>query len=263
MSNIWIVDAFTDEPYKGNPAGVMILKDFFEDARCQAIAAEINLSETAFVKPLNNNHFHIRWFTPKVEVKLCGHATLAPAHILYEEGIVKKGETILFDSLSGKLQVTQENDGLQLDFPLQKTGPVLDTDKFEKALGLRREIVNVVKAYDDIIVELDTEDHVRKYSPDFNSLFFLEARGIIVTARGKEFDFTSRFFAPRVGVNEDPVTGSAHCKLAHYWGEKLGKKEMIAYQTSERGGKICIKVVQDRVLLKGKAVTMMAGDWRV
>lgn len=261
MSKIWIVDAFTDEPYKGNPAGVMLVEDFFEDTICQQIAAELNLSETAFVKPLKANHFHIRWFTPKVEVKLCGHATLAPAHILYEERIVKKDAPIHFDSLSGRLQVTQESDGLQLDFPLQKTGPSLDKAKFEKMLESSG-IINVAQAYDDIIIELETEQSVRKFLPDFHSLSRIEARGVIMTARGQEFDFISRFFAPRVGVNEDPVTGSAHCKLAHYWGEKLGKREMIAYQASERGGKIHIKVVNDRVFLKGKAVTIMAGYWK-
>lgn len=262
MPKIWIVDAFTDEPYKGNPAGVMLVEEFFEDARCQAIAAELNLSETAFIKPLKENHFHIRWFTPTVEIKLCGHATLAPAHILYEEKIVKKNEPILFDSLSGRLQVTYENDGLQLNFPLQKTGPTLDKNDFEKTLGLTDKIINVVKAYDDVIVELDAEESVQNFLPNFAALILIEARGIILSAKGKEFDFVSRFFAPRVGINEDPVTGSAHCKLAHYWSEKLGKQKMVAYQASERGGKIYIKVVQDRVFLKGKAVTMMAGNWK-
>ncbi|MBS0289028.1 MAG: PhzF family phenazine biosynthesis isomerase [Proteobacteria bacterium] len=213
-------------------------------------------------KAFKGQPLHIRWFTPKVEVNLCGHATLASAHILYEERIVKKDETIIFDSLSGKLAVTQENNYLQLDFPLQETGPLLNKHDFETSLRLKSEIINVVKASDEIIVELETEEMVRRFLPNFDLLSLIEAQAIILTARGKKFDFVSRCFAPREGINEDPVTGSAHCKLAHYWGEKLGKKEMIAYQASERGGEIQIKIAKDRVLLKGKAVTTMAGDWK-
>lgn len=262
MSKIWMVDAFTAEAYKGNPAAVMLVDHFFEDSRCQAIATEMNLSETAFVKPLKDNHFHIRWFTPKVEVKLCGHATLAAAHILYEENIANRHQPIVFDSLSGKLVVSQENQYLQMDFPLQETGPELNKQVFEANLGLSREIKCIVKAGDDIIVELDTEEAVRTYVPNFDSLCAIDALTVIITARGKTFDFVSRCFAPREGINEDPVTGSCHCLLAHYWRKQLDKNEMNAYQASARGGEIGIHIVKDRVLLIGKAVTMMAGVWR-
>lgn len=262
MTKIWIVDAFADKPFKGNPAAVMILDEFYADDRLLDIAAEMNLSETAFVKPLKDNLFHIRWLTPTVEIKLCGHATLAPAHILFEEGIVKN-QPILFDSLSGRLQVTQEVDGLQLDFPLQNVEKTLDKAPFEKVLGLKNEIIQVVKAYDDIIVELDSEETVKTFVPNFALISTINARAIIITARSQHYDFVSRFFGPRVGINEDPVTGSSHCKLAHYWSQKLDKTTMRAYQASKRGGKIDLKVVGDRVYLKGTAVTILAGELNV
>lgn len=260
MPKIWIVDAFASKPFTGNPAAVMILDEFYDDKRLLDIAAEMNLSETAFVKPIKDNLFHIRWFTPTVEIKLCGHATLAPAHILFETGIVKN-QPILFDSLSGRLQVTQEADGLQLDFPLQKTGETLARAPFEKALRLQDEIINVVQAYDDIIVEVDSEETVYNFQPDFALIATIEARAIIITAGSNRYDFVSRFFGPRVGINEDPVTGSSHCKLAHYWSQKLGKNTLHAYQASKRGGLIDLKVVDDRVYLKGTAVTILAGEF--
>lgn len=262
MNDIWIVDAFTQEPYKGNPAAVMIVADFFSDTMCQSIAAEMNLSETAFVKVLDNNRFHIRWFTPTVEVKLCGHATLAAAHILYQNQYATV-DHIALDSLSGPLKVQRLENALVLDFPLQKTGKTLDPTLFEKALKLREPVVEVVEAYDDIIVVLENESSVANLEPDFVALAAVEARGIIVTAASQKYDFVSRFFAPRVGVNEDPVTGSAHCKLADYWSVKLGKHNLCAYQASARGGKIDLEIVKDRVLLKGNAVTVMKGQWQI
>lgn len=269
---IWVVDAFTDTPFKGNPAAVIVVRDFPSEEDCQNIAAEMNLSETAFIKPLppsqNNsnptfpsNHFHLRWFTPKVEVKLCGHATLASAHILFQEDLVK-GDTITFESLSGPLFVRKENDCIVLDFPLQKISHTLPKEFFKDLFTTN--IVNCVQAYDDVIVELQNEDEVRKINLDPLKIKEIDCRGLIVTARGKgPYDFVSRFFAPRVGVNEDPVTGSAHCKLADYWQQKLGKKEFKAYQASQRGGTINITVQEDRILLKGKAITVMEGFWRI
>lgn len=259
MRKIWIVDAFTDQPYKGNPAGVMIVEDFPEDM--PEIAAELNLSETAFVKPLGHNHFHLRWLTPKVEVKLCGHATLAAAHILFQEKVVD-GRKIKFDSLSGELLVVQEGDGLTLNFPLQKTSDFLEITPFIDALQINS-IEEVLQALDDVIVVLKSEEDLRAIAPDFEKLKQVDARGIIVTAPSNSYDFVSRFFAPRVGVNEDPVTGSAHCKLADYWSRRLGKNDLSAYQLSQRGGKINIRLQGDRVLLKGKAVTNMEGKWLV
>lgn len=259
MRKIWIVDAFTDQPYKGNPAGVMIVEDFPEDM--QEIAAELNLSETAFVKPLGPNHFHLKWLTPKVEVKLCGHATLATAHILFQEKIAD-GCEIKFDSLSGELLVVREGDGLVLNFPLQKTSDSLEVAPFIEALQIDS-IEEVLQAFDDVIVVLKSEEDLRLIAPDFEKLKQVDARGIIVTAPSNSYDFVSRFFAPRVGVNEDPVTGSAHCKLTDYWSRRLSKNDLNAYQLSQRGGRINVRLQGDRVLLKGNAMTIMEGKWFV
>jgi len=251
LMKLWIVDAFATKPYTGNPAAVTIVESFPDEA--QKIAAEMNLSETAFVKPLGQGHFHIRWFTPKVEVKLCGHATLASAHILHQEYGLKE---VVFESLSGPLRVTCQEELYTLDFPLQKTGRTIDIPLFKNR-------VIAVDALDDVIIELASEAEVRQFVPNPAELLQIECRGIIITARGSgSYDFVSRFFGPRVGVNEDPVTGSAHCKLAHYWQQKLGKSEFLAYQASERGGEIAIAVRGDRVYLSGRAVTVLEGMWR-
>lgn len=264
MTKIWTVDSFTNQPYKGNPAGVMIVKDFPEDSICQIIAAEMNLSETAFIKPLQENHFHLRWFTPTTEVKLCGHATLAAAHILFEQKLVKD-KIIEFDSLSGKLFVCREEDALSMDFPLQETGPDLDPKSFEETLSLPSgSILNAVQAYDDVILEMKSPKMLKELTLDTALVMKIDCRGLIITAKSNmPYDFISRFFAPRVGVPEDPVTGSAHCKLAHYWSKKLGKQNFFAYQASRRGGEISIQVSGDRVSLKGQAVTILEGEWKV
>ena len=257
---IWIVDAFASSPYTGNPAAVTIVEHFPPDPICEQIAAEMNLSETAFIKPLGPNHFHLRWFTPKVEVKLCGHATLASSHILYQEKLITASE-ILFDSLSGPLKVRITDSDYTLDFPLQKTGSEVNSTLIADCFG---DIVRAVEAYDDLIIEVESEALLRSYKPDIAKLMKIECRGIIMTTKGTgHYDFFSRFFAPKVGVNEDPVTGSAHCKLAHYWQQKLHKSDFLAYQTSSRGGEIKLSIAGDRVHLSGQAVTILKGDWQV
>lgn len=259
---IWTVDAFTKVPFAGNPAAVTIVEDFPTDERCLQISAELNLSETAFLKTLGEDHFHIRWFTPKVEVKLCGHATLAASHILFEEGLVTS-DAITFDSLSGPLHVEKEDSDIILDFPLQKTGEPLLLSHFEKLFSLNA-IVNAVSANDDVIVELADEDLVRMLELDPAIVMSTDHRGLIVTAKGKSsFDFVSRVFAPHEGINEDPVTGSAHCKLADYWQQKLNKSEFLAYQASPRSGILRVKIMGDRVHLRGQAVTILEGTLRI
>lgn len=259
---IWTVDAFTDKPFAGNPAAVTIVEDFPTDDRCQKLAAEMNLSETAFLKPLGTDHFHIRWFTPEVEIKLCGHATLASAHLLFEEKRIK-GNTITFDSLSGPLFVKKEGTDIVLDFPLQRTGEALPLHPFEEMFA-QDTILNVVQAYDDVIVELKDETLVRKLSLDPIKVKNIECRALIVTAKGNApYDFVSRMFAHRVGINEDPVCGSAHCKLPDYWQKKLKKTTFLAYQASSRGGVLDVSIFGDRVHLKGQAITIMEGKLRV
>lgn len=258
---IWIVDAFASKPYTGNPAAVMVVPEFPEDAVCQKIAQEINLSETAFVKSLPDGTFHIRWFTPTTEVKLCGHATLASAHILFQEKLVS-GNGVNLTCLSGPLSVTRDAEFLTLNFPLQQTGASLPIEPFKEQICLHDSVVAVVQAYDDVIVELETPESVRQLVLDESNVLKVDCRGLIVTAKGDgPYDFISRFFAPRVGVNEDPVTGSAHCKLAHYWQKKLNKDAFFAYQASTRGGEIRINIDHDRVLLTGQAITIMQGNW--
>ncbi|MDI9634407.1 PhzF family phenazine biosynthesis protein [Geitlerinema splendidum] len=259
---IWTVDAFTDKPFTGNPAAVTIVDTIPSDELCQKIAAEMNLSETAFIKPLRPDHFHIRWFTPEVEVKLCGHATLASSHILFKQGIVK-GNQITFNSLSGPLFVTKEGKDIVLDFPLQKTGEVLPLHIFEK-LFKRDVIVNAVKADEEVIVELVDETLVRELKLDPSCIKALDCRTLIVTAKGKPpYDCVSRVYAPREGINEDPVTGSAHCKLADYWQQKLGKSEFLAYQASPRGGILGLQIVGSRVHLRGQAVIILEGTLKI
>lgn len=261
MNKIWIVDAFAYAPFTGNPAAVMIAAEFPENM--QLIAAEMNLSETVFVKPLTCDHFHIRWFTPQIEVALCGHATMAAAHIIFQEGL-HHTQQIVFDSLSGYLQVSKNLDEIVLNFPLQPISQQLDKTYFEAMLNVsENSIEEVVQAHDDVIIVLKNEWAVRNFTPDFTKIKAIEARGVIITASSVEYDFVSRFFGPRVGVNEDPVTGSAHCKLADYWAKRLLKNHLRAYQASQRGGILHLEVTHDRVLIKGKAITIMQGQWLV
>lgn len=255
---IWTVNAFTDQPFAGNPAAVLIVEDFPHDDVCQKLAAEVNLPIMSFLKPLGANHFHIRWFTPGTESRLCGHGTLAASHVLFQTGVVKE-TSINFDSFSGPLFVQREHHEIRLDFPLQKTGNILPAhlvkDLFEEGF------VQVVQAYDGVIVELSDESFVRKLALDFAKVKEVDCRSFIVTAKGNlPYDFVSRVFLPKLGVNEDPVCGSAHCKLADYWQKKLGKTQFLAYQASARGGVLDLRVLGDRVHLKGKAVTIMEGQ---
>lgn len=253
---IWTVDAFTDQPFRGNPAAVTIVKDFPKDEICLAIASEMNLSETAFIKPLAEDYYQIRWFTPVTEVRLCGHATLASAHLLFSEGFIK-GERISFESLSGLLNVTKEEKGrYTLNFPLQPIDKPLPLDRFKAIFGPT--VLNAVQAFDDVLVELDDVQSLRRSAYDLSKIATIEARGVTLTAAGDQgYDFVSRFFAPRIGVPEDPVTGSAHCKLADYWQKKLGKSTFRAFQASKRGGEIEISIRDKRVLLTGSAKTIL------
>ncbi len=260
---IWTVDAFTNKPFQGNPAGVVIVDGFPSDQELQSIANEIHLSETAFLKKLGPDSYHLRWFTPAVEVKLCGHATLAAAHILFEQNLIQ-GDYITFETLSGFLTVTQGSRCLVMDFPLQPVTHELPLTSLHTIFG--HNIIHAAHALDDYIIEFDTEEAVRKFKPDFTKIAALPCRGVIITAKAKPpYDFISRFFGPNVGVNEDPVTGSAHCKLADYWQKKLNKTEFNAYQASARGGEMQLSIQKDplndlpRVKIKGQARTMLTG----
>jgi PhzF family phenazine biosynthesis protein len=253
--NIYQVDAFAENLFEGNPAAVIPNAEGLNEEMMQKIAAENNLSETAFIT-VKDDMLKIRWFTPASEVDLCGHATLASAHVLFNhEGFA--GDTIEFTSKSGILKVSKNRDMLELDFPATYFEKTEISPLIEKALGVAP---LEVYAADDYMAVFESEKQIRDMKPDFKVLNELDIRGLIVTAKGENYDFVSRFFAPQVGIDEDPVTGSAHCMLTPYWSDKLGKKELSAMQISERGGKLkCVKE-GERIKISGKAVTYMVGE---
>ncbi len=258
---IYQVDAFTRDLFSGNPAAVCLLDGEYSDGWMQALAAEMNLSESAFVTQRNDsNEFGLRWFTPTVEVDLCGHATLAAAHVLWEERRVSRDQVIFFHTHSGLLKVAKRGELIELDFPLDPVSEVTPPQGMEEALGLCA--VYVGKGGDDYLVAVETEQVVRELSPDFLQLAKIPARGFCVTAPSGEegSDFVSRFFAPGVGIDEDPVTGSAHCMLAPYWASVLGKQHFTARQISPRGGVVTVAVRGARVMLSGQAAMVWKGQ---
>lgn len=249
------IDAFASRVFEGNPAAVCPLEHWLDDSVMQLIAAENNLFETAFFVPTKNG-FHLRWFTPVAEVKLCGHATLATAHVLFNlHGYAK--QSITFETLSGDLMVTRNHGLLAMDFPAQPATPCKAPDALIAGLGKRP---LEVLAADDYVAVFDNEDDVLALMPDLSQLQLLDLRGVCVTAPGRNVDFVSRFFAPKYGIAEDPVTGSAHCELAPYWAARLGKQNLHARQISKRGGYIHCQLNGDRVVLSGCAVTFMEAE---
>jgi len=256
---IFQVDAFTDKAFAGNPAAVCILTEPRDDAWMQDLAREMNLSETAFVSRQEDG-FNLRWFTPSVEVVLCGHATLASAHILWEIGFVSPEEPVRFHTLSGLLTAERKGDWIELNFPATPDQPAKAPPGLEEALGLTPKYTG--KSKFDYLFEVETEDFVRNLKPDFKLLKTIQVRGVMVTSRAASsgYDFVSRFFAPGSGIDEDPVTGSAHCCLGPFWSQRLGKDELIAYQASRRGGTVRVRVSGERVYLSGQAITILCGE---
>jgi PhzF family phenazine biosynthesis protein len=251
------VDAFTDKIFGGNPAAVCVLEDWLPDELMQSIAAENNLSETAFVVP-KGNEFEIRWFSPPVEVDLCGHATLASAFVLYELLNYQQDEILFKSRKSGYLKVVKENELLVLDFPADELKPQDALPEMVKGLGI--EPKEVYKGRFDYLAILNTEEDIQNLQPDFTALTQLASRGIIVSAPGNEMDFVSRFFAPQTGIPEDPVTGSAHTSLIPYWAGRLGKKELRARQISSRIGDLWCQHLGERVKIGGKARLYMVAE---
>jgi PhzF family phenazine biosynthesis protein len=251
------VDAFTDTAFKGNPAAVCILDRERDAAWMQDVATEMNLSETAFLLH-HADGFGLRWFTPSVEVALCGHATLASAHALWEERVLETDAR--FHTLSGLLTATRAADLIELDFPAKAEEKAEAPALLLESLGAKPTYVG--RNQFDYLIEVETEDELRALNPDHARLRTIPVRGVIVTSRSSDprFDFVSRFFAPGSGVDEDPVTGSAHCALTPYWAKKLGKTEMTAYQASARGGVVHVRLAGDRVKLGGRAVTILRGE---
>ncbi|MBP6715235.1 MAG: PhzF family phenazine biosynthesis protein [Acidobacteria bacterium] len=256
------VDAFTSAPFRGNPAAVVWLESPRPDAWMQQVAAEMNLSETAFIEPRDDG-FGLRWFTPVAEVNLCGHATLASAHALYETGRLAMTDVARFHTRSGVLTAKHDGQWIELNFPVVAPEPVDAPAGLIESLGVAAAAVRYVgRGGTDYLVELDTEATVRGLQPDFVALAAVECRGVTVTAASGDgaCDFVSRFFAPKVGINEDPVTGSAHCRLVPYWSARIGRVEMLAHQVSARGGVLLVKLDGDRVRMAGQAVTVLRGE---
>lgn len=253
------VDAFTDTPFSGNPAAVCILPAQVDEGWMQRVAAEMNLSETAFVVKQEDG-YGLRWFTPVSEVDLCGHATLASAHVLWEKGHLDSDETVIFHTKSGVLTCEQKEEWIEMNFPINRESPAAPPDALVEGLGLMPRYAG--KTEFDYLLEADSEAAIRDLAPDFQLLKTVPMRGCIVTARSDntEYDFISRFFAPGLGVNEDPVTGSAHCCLGPFWAKRLKKEELTAYQASTRGGVVRMRTLGDRIVLGGKAVTVMEGE---
>jgi PhzF family phenazine biosynthesis protein len=254
------VDAFTATPFAGNPAAVCVLPEPGDADWMQRVACEMNLAETAFLVPQNDG-YNLRWFTPAIEVDLCGHATLASAHVLWEEGYLSAGETARFHTRSGLLMATRDGGWINLDFPATPALPLEAPAGLFEALGLSS-AVWTGKTQWDYLVEVDSEATVRALTPDFGKLAQIPMRGVIVTSRSvtPQYDFVSRFFGPAVGINEDPVTGSAHSALTPYWADKLGKQEMLAFQASTRGGVLRVRLAGERVIIGGQAVTTLRGE---
>jgi predicted PhzF superfamily epimerase YddE/YHI9 len=259
--DLYQVDAFTDRAFAGNPAAVCLLPAPRPAEWMQSVAREMNLSETAFLVPREARDFDLRWFTPAVEVELCGHATLASAHVLWETGRLGPAETARFYTLSGLLTAERRAGDIELDFPAKPVDEVAPPAGLLEAFeGVTPRFVG--KSRFDYLLELETEDLVRRAAPDCARLRTLPVRGVIITAAGDNspYDFVSRFFAPGAGVDEDAVTGSAHCTLGPYWSERLGKSTFRAFQASARGGELRVEVVGDRVKLGGRAVTVLRGE---
>lgn len=256
---LYQVDAFTDKLFSGNPAAVCPLKEWLPDTTMQNIAMENNLAETAFYIPENNN-YHIRWFTPTVEVDLCGHATLASAHVLFNHENVQ-GNEVLFRSRSGELKVTRQDKFLTLDFPTDTIKEIVSYPELNGCFNSKP--TRVFRGKTDYMLVFASEQQIRDIRPDLHKIAGLPARGVIVTAKGNDVDFVSRFFAPQSGINEDPVTGSAHTSLIPFWHQALDKMEMTALQLSSRTGFLKCTYAGDRVMISGQACTYLVGELEV
>ena len=255
----FVVDAFTDRPFAGNPAGVVFLEKWKDNEWLQNVAMEMNLSETAFLAA-NDNGFDLRWFTPKAEVDLCGHATLASAVILAELGRLADRSRVTFATKSGALTIERYGSLFLMNFPALTAAPCQAPPGLLESLG--EKALYIGRSKFDFLIEFESENMIRSIAPNFNALANVKCRGVVVTARSdnRQFDFVSRFFAPAVGINEDPVTGSAHCILGPYWSSRLGKSKMVGFQASSRGGVVDVELRGERVVLGGRGVVFARGN---
>jgi PhzF family phenazine biosynthesis protein len=258
MSTLWIADAFTTTPQSGNPAGVCIFDEFPADDWMQEVASKLGFSNSAFLKKLGPNHYHIRWFTPHSEAPICGHATVCAMHILITEKMVPSGTTVTFESMRGKLYVSHSETWYNLDFPAYE----IELNKLDNQI---QACVNITptfvgKGNNIILMEIASEEEIYSLKPDLEAIKKLDCRALLITTRSSKYDFLLRYFAPKVGINEDPVCASAHCLLIPYWQKKLAKEEFTSYQASARGGLLKCKYLGNRVLISGEAVTVFKGN---
>ncbi|AIA75170.1 PhzF family phenazine biosynthesis protein [Vreelandella sp. 21] len=253
--DLYQVDAFASKPFEGNPAAVCPLETWLDDALLQAIATENNLSETAFFVPTESG-YHLRWFTPSVEVDLCGHATLAAAWVIFNV-LGDSAETLQFETRSGQLLVQRDGNELAMDFPAKVVEPLAMEAEVKAGLGINE--IEALLISDDIVVVVNDVQLIESLAPDMQQLKRLPGRGIVVTAKGSDVDFVSRWFGPKVGVEEDPVTGSAHTSLAPYWAKKLGKQQLTARQGGARKGALSCEIEGDRVIIKGRVAPYLKG----
>ena len=253
------INAFSEQAFNGNPAAVCLLDTSKPDGWLQSVAAQMNLSETAFVLPANGG-FSLRWFTPLKEVDMCGHATLASAHILWQQGIVSRQDTIFFETLSGKLSARLQENHIELDFPRLNFLPIEPPQQLIKCMGISP-IFSAMFGEKHLFV-IEDQQLLEQLAPDFSALQSLAGRGVSVTCKSNnsQYDFVSRYFAPWVGINEDPANGSSHCALTPYWAERLNKKELNAYQASARGGELKLRLAGDRVKISGRAITVLKAE---
>jgi PhzF family phenazine biosynthesis protein len=258
VPELFVVDAFASAPFTGNPAAVCLLDAAADAPWMQALAAEMNLSETAFPRRRADGDWNLRWFSPTTEVELCGHATLATAHVLWETARVGRGTAVRFHTLSGLLSAAPRDDLIEIDLPTDPIRPVDIPEDLVAALGATPRVVR--RGRIGWFAELDDEDAVRALRPDFRALEPFGSAVVTAAASNSDFDFVSRYFLPGYGIDEDPVTGSAHCALGPYWAERLGRDELVGHQVSARGGVVAVRVVGDRTVLGGRAVTVLAGS---
>ncbi|MBB6452496.1 PhzF family phenazine biosynthesis protein [Salirhabdus euzebyi] len=258
MSEYYLINAFTKEAFKGNPAAIVLLKEKKTNKWLELLAKELNQPITTFVSKQMENEYELRWFTPTKEIDLCGHGTLGAAHIIWSQGL-SSTSTITFQTKSGNLDAKQSNQLITLTFNVKQSNQSVVTENIKRVIDFP--IKNVAWAEDRYIIELENEKMVRGYIPNLDAISKLEGPGVILTSRGLEkYDFVSRYFAPKIGINEDYVTGSAHCALASYWSKILNKSEFTAYQASERGGEIRLKLKGEKVELIGSCVTLLHGQ---
>lgn len=258
-SEFYLINAFTDKEFKGNPAAIIVLSEKKTDEWIESVAKELNQPITTFISKKEHDSYRLRWFTPKKEIELCGHGTLGAAHVLWSEGLSSIDSTIHFDTKSGILQAKRTEKQIGLRFKLKESSPIPITEKLKRSINFP--IKSAAWAEDRYILELENENMIHHVKPNLEMISSLEGTGVIITSHGSDkYDFVSRYFAPKIGIHEDHVTGSAHCALASYWKKRLNKEDFLAYQDSKRGGELLLKISGEYVQIMGNCIILLKGQ---